>query len=291
MARHPADLTSGARRHAKANLKRDEAARRIWPVLTALAKKRRTITYSALADVIGSIDHRHGWALGLIQDYCLNLGLPPLTILVVSKTSGQPGHGFVALEEDEREAGRGAVWAYPWPASNPFDYATTGAEIGELAKRLRQDPQAAEDVYNLVRSRGVAQMIFRRAVIDAYAGRCAFCGISFKACLEAAHIIPWGMATREQRISPTNGLCLCANHHRVFDAGLMTLDPNGRIVCERAKPDATYSKGDRVLTTRLHREAAYLPHRLILRPAPASLAWRYSHHGWDEPPWSLGDPQ
>lgn len=268
-------------------MKRDEAAWRIWPVLTALAKQRKTITYSALADVIGSVDHRHGWALGLIQDYCLNLDLPPLTILVVSKTSGEPGHGFVALEDDEREAGRGAVWAYPWPDSNPFGYAESGAEIDDLAKRLRREPDAAEDVYNLVRSRGIAQMIFRRAVIDAYGGRCAFCGISFKACLEAAHIIPWGLSTRAQRICPTNGLCLCVNHHRMFDAGQMMLGPTGLVVCEQGKADDTYSDGDRTLTTRLERKAAYLPHRQNLRPAAASLAWRYSHDGWDKPPWSL----
>lgn len=271
----------------KQSLKRDEAARRIWPVLTDLAARRQTITYSALADRIGSVDHRHGWALGLIQAYCLNVGLPPLTILVISKTHGQPGHGFIALEDEEREAGKSAVWTYPWPSENPFAYAVSGAEITALASRVRRDPETADEVYRLVRSRGVAQIIFRKAVIDAYQSRCAFCGISFTACLEAAHIIPWTAATPAERISPTNGLCLCVNHHRMFDAGLMVLGPAGQIVCEQPKSDGSYSPGDRSLTTRLEGKPAFLPHRRNLRPAAASLAWRYRSAGWDQAPWSL----
>lgn len=291
MARKPLPLTpQPPKPPSKRKMKRDEAALRIWPVLTELAKRRARITYSALADAIGSVDHRHGWALGLIQDYCLNLNLPPLTILVISKTSGKPGHGFVALEEDEREAGRSAVWAYPWPVANPFAYAVDGAEISGLAKRLRQDPAAAEEIYSLVKSRGIAQMVFRRAVVDAYGARCAFCGITFGACLEAAHIVPWAVASREQRISPTNGLCLCANHHRMLDAGLMILSSAGRIVCETPRADATYSDGDRTLATRLEMKPAFLPRNRALWPASASLAWRYDHHGWDQPPWSLGVP-
>lgn len=271
-------------------MKRDEAAWRIWPVLTALAERRGTITYSALADVIGSVDHRHGWPLGLIQDYCLNLNLPPLTILVVSKTSGRPGHGFTDLEEDELQTGRHAVWAYPWSPANPFDYAASGAEISELARRACRDPNAAAEIYALVRSRGVAQMIFRRAVLLAYASRCAFCGVSFTACLEAAHIIPWTEASHAERISPTNGLCLCANHHRMFDGGHMTLSPEGKVVCETTQADETWSDGDRALTTRLERKDAHMPRARTLWPALASLAWSYQDHGWNALPWSLRAP-
>jgi len=271
----------------KRNMKKDEAACYIWPALIDVAARRATITYSDLADVIGSVDHRHGWPLGLIQEYCQDRHLPPLTILVVSKASGLPGHGFTALEADEREAGFEAVWSYPWPSDNPFAYGASGQAIDALAHQLCKDPQTAAATYALVKSRGVAQMVFRRAVLEAYDHQCAFCGVTFEQCLDAAHIIPWTIASPAERVSPVNGLCLCSNHHRLFDAGLLTVDPHGRIIGADAKPDHTYSKADKTLTTSLEKVSALLPKDRRLRPAAASLAHHYLLHQWTSAPWSL----
>ena len=86
-----------------------ERASRAWPVLTAIAKKGKTITYGELAEVLG-IHHRPiRYVLGVLQDYCLAEKLPPLTILVVNQ-SGEPGPGFIAHSFDDLEAGYSEVW-------------------------------------------------------------------------------------------------------------------------------------------------------------------------------------
>lgn len=71
----------------------------------------------------------------------------------------------------------------------------------------------------IIRRRG--QPEFRRRLLEAYAGRCAFSGCDAEAALEAAHIIPYqGDATHH----PTNGLLLRADLHTLFDLGLLAID-------------------------------------------------------------------
>ena len=47
--------------------------------------------------------------LGLIQNYCIEEKLPPLTILVVDK-SGKPGTGFIAYDVDKLAEGMALVY-------------------------------------------------------------------------------------------------------------------------------------------------------------------------------------
>jgi putative restriction endonuclease len=64
---------------------------------------------------------------------------------------------------------------------------------------------------------------FRRAVVTAYAHRCALCGIRVRTLdghtvVEAAHIRTWS-ETYDDR--PANGLSLCRTCHWTFDKGLL----------------------------------------------------------------------
>lgn len=265
---------------------RDEAAYKIWPILVDLARARGKITYSELSHQIGSRDRRLAWPLGLIQEFCLVERLPPLSLLVVRKGLGLPSTGFTALDLEEQEAGFKDVWDHPWSMPNPFSYASDGVRLESLVRRLCADPGEARTIYALVPQRGSAQRLFRLAVLQAYEWRCAFCDISFVECLEAAHIIPWSTATREQRLSPTNGICLCANHHRLFDTGWITIRTNGTIAF--ASPhDGTYSAGDLVLSTSLEGQRARMPKNQALWPARHALAVHYEMHEWDQAPWLL----
>lgn len=63
---------------------------------------------------------------------------------------------------------------------------------------------------------------FRRLVVSAYHGTCAMCGLQL-GLVEAAHL--WPAANPDSPDTPDNGLCLCANHHRAFDSGLVRVDP------------------------------------------------------------------
>ena len=75
---------------------------------------------------------------------------------------------------------------------------------------------------------------FSNAVLDAYGKRCAVCAFSVRlhgspVGLDAAHI-KWHRAGGRNRDKVSNGLSLCALHHRLFDAGAFTLSPKYTVI-------------------------------------------------------------
>lgn len=64
--------------------------------------------------------------------------------------------------------------------------------------------------------------VFHFEVAKRYGQQCAFCEISEARLLEAAHIKP---VSENGSDDPRNGLVLCANHHKAFDAGLVGIEP------------------------------------------------------------------
>ena len=73
---------------------------------------------------------------------------------------------------------------------------------------------------------------FRQEVLEAYSHRCAMCGIQLD-LIDAAHIIPHSHPEGYDTI--TNGLALCALHHRSFDAGLLYVLEDYSIQLNHAK--------------------------------------------------------
>jgi putative restriction endonuclease len=85
--------------------------------------------------------------------------------------------------------------------------------------------QASLEVDDGVVVRRSRDPAFRRAVLAAYAYRCAVCGLDVRVCnvtvgLEAAHI-RWHQADGPDSVD--NGLALCTLHHKLFDFGAITL--------------------------------------------------------------------
>lgn len=99
---------------------RPERALQIWQVLISLAHNRQTITYEKLTDLIGMGNVSVGLTqpLEIIMNYCKENNLPPLTILVVQKHSGQPGQGLTTIEE--LNADREKVFNYEWYKLKPL---------------------------------------------------------------------------------------------------------------------------------------------------------------------------
>lgn len=62
---------------------------------------------------------------------------------------------------------------------------------------------------------------FSQTVLAAYGHKCAFCGLQLK-LLDAAHILP--VAHPDSHDQVTNGVALCALHHRAYDSALITFD-------------------------------------------------------------------
>lgn len=75
----------------------------------------------------------------------------------------------------------------------------------------------------------VGQVLFRRSVLTMYGARCCISGLADPRLLVASHIVAW-RDDPANRLNPRNGLCLSALHDRAFDAHLLTLDSELRVV-------------------------------------------------------------
>jgi putative restriction endonuclease len=246
-----------------------------WPVLTETAARTSKITYVQLAQHLGIHPRPIRYVLGVIQDHCMDEKLPPLTILVVNQR-GTPGEGFIAWDIDDLDEGYRRVWAYPWyQLANPFAFAAGGDTPDELARHLVRKPQESAAIYGRINNRGVAQDVFRRALLLAYRQRCAFCGLSLKEALQAAHIIPWREATISQRLDPANGLLLCGTHHLLFDADVLTVSADRRIVCRLVdNPGHGWTDSDRQSAIALGGRPLSIPVEEPLQPSIAALQHR-----------------
>jgi putative restriction endonuclease len=194
-----------------------------WNFLTKKALENQTCTYTELANFVGVHPRVTRFFLSLIQDYCLNRGLPPLTILVVNGT-GVPGPGFIAWDTHQFEVGKQNVFNLNWSnEENPFSFAVSGTVENQIIQDLVSHPSKANDIYARVRVRGIAQSIFRQALLNVYNSSCAVCGLTYLIALEATHIIPWSENANE-RLNIKNGLLLCSVHHKLFDVGAFTIN-------------------------------------------------------------------
>ncbi|WP_324256075.1 DNA (cytosine-5-)-methyltransferase [Niveibacterium sp. 24ML] len=112
----------------------------------------------------------------------------------------------------------------------------------ELLRR-ELDPEPAQDeadeqllpedftgeTRRVVTEQRIKQSFFRRAVLSSYGGRCCMSGVSEPRLLIASHIVPWSK-DKQNRLNPSNGLCLSAIHDRAFDTGLITLSDDFRVI-------------------------------------------------------------
>lgn len=233
-----------------------------WPRLTGLATDEKLTTYGQLGEAIGLHHRVVRYALGPIQDYCVRARLPPLTFLVVNAEKGRPGGGSVVAHRDDLPEIHKEVFRFPWSSHpNPFAQFAPGDSFEGLADQLVQNPERSGEVYAKVRVRGLAQRVFRGALLRIYNGRCAMCGLTFDDALEAAHIIRWADATHAQRMDTRNGILLCATHHKLFDAAFITVTEKFSIrYCDPGKKDlAPYSEADLHVSVDLHGKRLKLP--------------------------------
>jgi putative restriction endonuclease len=169
--------------------------------------------------------------LNPIQDVCLTKFYPPLTGLVVSKNRPYlPRSGFKDEKDKYDELLQKAI-DFRWDDSaihNPFaELASAGVGEKQVAKSLLKPPYGKSKLGASVEGRGNRQRVFRTALLEAYNGKCSFCGIDEASILEAAHLQPYVNSTPEEQMSVHNGILLCRNHHRLFDRHLLRLSENG----------------------------------------------------------------
>lgn len=247
-----------------------------WPLLVEAGRQRTTLTYTNVAEVIHTNPLSVRYALDHIQNYCLENRLAPLTAVVVGRGSGTPGTGFIGWDVDDLEAAWDAVAAQNWAlVGNPFAGFGPNDDEETLATQLVADPRNAAEVYRQVRDRGIAQRIFRSALLKAYEDKCALCGLSFTAALEAAHFVPWGHCAPEERLDVRNGILLCASHHRLFDCDVFAFREDMTIdYYDPEASDGEYGEADRSFALALHGATPTLPLKESLRPGAAYLLRR-----------------
>jgi len=252
------------------------AAKSVWPILADAAMRRKDLTYADIARVINTnaLSVRH--VLGPILHYCLDSGLPLLTAVVVRANTGVPGDGLARYQSESTEATKQKVYEFDWGSvANPFQGFERSMSIESLVDGILDSPATATDVYRQIKDRGLAQQIFRRALLKAYGGVCAICGLSFSEALEAAHIVSWSEASDSEKIAPENGVLLCGTHHKLFDNDLIRLTEDYLVFhCSHYYPANTYGPADISATTRFHGKAIRLPTSPELRPSVALIRRR-----------------
>lgn len=113
---------------------------------------------------------------------------------------------------------------------------TSGANSDALAPARERARQAC--------TRAVRRRAFTDEVVAAYGGRCAMCGLNF-GLVDAAHIDPVEAAGSVDEV--WNGLCLCPNHHRLFDAALVWVDPATGTIRPHPRLATAQTDGDRAV--------------------------------------------
>jgi putative restriction endonuclease len=113
-------------------------------------------------------------------------------------------------------------------ARSRADLAAFNAVVADPNQTDRHLDRDASDKRRMVLAEVARQLrdaSFRERVLTAYSRQCAMCGVQLKV-LDAAHILP---AAKSSNDSTSNGLALCALHHRAFDRALLTVRPDYRL--------------------------------------------------------------
>lgn len=161
-----------------------------------------------------------------------------------------------------------------FPATLHADIASVvGLDLSPPAPEVRECARAE---YGTGARRGRSSR-FREQVLLAYEHRCCICGFDLRignlpAGLEAAHI-QWHTAGGPDL--ENNGLSLCALHHKLFDLGALTLEPQSlRIVFSRHA-----IAGSRGLAGELkhHGQSLLRPQSPELLPHPDFINWNHKN--------------
>ncbi len=84
----------------------------------------------------------------------------------------------------------------------------------------------------------VGQSLFRDGLMALWGGRCAVTGLDVPELLRASHAKPWADCNDRERLDVYNGFLLSAHWDAAFDAGLVTVSPDGVMLASPALPDS-----------------------------------------------------
>jgi putative restriction endonuclease len=115
-------------------------------------------------------------------------------------------------------------------------------QIREIEKDILYGKEG-KDIERIVKAR-INQSLFRKIVINNYSNACAICNLDIRNLLVASHILKWS-ESKEHRLNPENGLCLCNIHDRAFELGYIGINTGYSILIstelKKTKEKETFS--------------------------------------------------
>ncbi|HWQ96708.1 MAG TPA: HNH endonuclease [Negativicutes bacterium] len=75
----------------------------------------------------------------------------------------------------------------------------------------------------------INQSVLRDYVLRLYNNECALCNINKTDLLVCSHIKPWSI-DEENRLNPSNAICFCVLHDKLFDKGYFSIDNDYGII-------------------------------------------------------------
>lgn len=136
---------------------------------------------------------------------------------------------FNAQGPQQLEALLHQAWLLSRALPNELEHRFASAVAAELAA-LPPAPSKTEREATV--KQRVGQQLFREGLMSLWGGRCAITGISEPRLLRASHAKPWAdkTCTDAERLDVYNGLLLAAHLDAAFDAGLITIAPDGLVL-------------------------------------------------------------
>ncbi|MFO8148623.1 MAG: HNH endonuclease [Gillisia sp.] len=110
-------------------------------------------------------------------------------------------------------------------------------------KEIEMDYLVGEDKTRRIKTR-VNQNVFREIVLNNYTTKCAITGIDIPDLLNASHIIPWSK-NKNERLNPSNGICLSKLYDAAFDKGLIGIKTDYTLIISdkiKVKEETPYYK-------------------------------------------------
>lgn len=106
----------------------------------------------------------------------------------------------------------------------------------EFFQSIQNKIYRVEDQYMNTKTRGAAQKVFADAVKLNASYRCAITGITNRNFLIGSHIKPWAVDI-DNRLNPSNGICLSSLVDRAFDKGFITIGENYKVLLSNKLKD------------------------------------------------------
>lgn len=140
-------------------------------------------------------------------------------------------------------------------------HATAGDDFDIASAEEDSETQVTEA------KRREGQLKFRCLLLRNYLGICSISGENIEAVLEAAHIFPYRGAKSNH---PQNGILLRADIHKLFDDGLISIDPKSyRILVIAALNGSTYEN--------FRDKKLVMPKQRNQQPSETAIAYHFSN--------------